>query len=53
VYVNGKRREDTAFVSPERLLIPNNPKLLQPDAEIEVCQTGEDRIILSTAARRT
>ena len=53
VYVNGKRREDTAFISPERLLIPNNPKLLQPDAEIEVCQTGEDRIILSTAARRT
>ena len=49
VYINGKRNEDTAFDSPERLLIPNNPRLLRPDAVIRVCQTGEDRVVLSTA----
>ena len=52
VYINGKRNENTAFDSPERLLIPNNPRLLRPDAEIRVCQTGEDRVILSTAGGR-
>ncbi len=50
VYVNGKRKEDTVFDSPGRLLIPNDPRLLKPDAGIEVCQTGEDRVVLSTAA---
>ena len=49
VYINGKRNEDTVFDSPERLLIPNNPRLLRPDAVIRVCQTGEDRVVLSTA----
>jgi phosphoglycerol transferase MdoB-like AlkP superfamily enzyme len=53
VYVNGKRNEDTVFVSPERLLIPNNPRLLRPGVEFRVCQTGEDRIILSTAGGRS
>ena len=50
VYVNGKRKEDTIFDSPGRLLIPNDPRLLKPGAGIEVCQTGEDRVVLSTAA---
>ncbi len=50
VYINGKRNEDTVFDSPGRLLVPNNPRFLRPDAEVRVCQTGEDRIILSTAA---
>ena len=51
VYINGRRNEDTVFDSPERLLIPNNPRLLRPDVEFRVCQTGEDRIVLSTASR--
>ncbi len=53
VYINGKRDEDTIFVSPEKLLVPYDPKQWRPIREVEVCQTGEDRIILSTASRRS
>ena len=51
VYINGRRIEDTVFDSPERLLIPNNPRWLRPEVEFRVCRTGEDRIVLSTASR--
>ena len=50
VYVNGRRREDTIYVSRERLFLPNQNRPLSPEDQVEVCQTGPDRIILSTAA---
>jgi hypothetical protein len=50
VYIDGKRDEDTVYLSPETLLIPNSPRSLRPESRITVCQTGEDRIILSTAS---
>lgn len=46
VYVDGKRREDTEFVSPNLLRVPD---ALSPEDTIEVCQTGRDRAVLSTA----
>ena len=49
-YVNGWRREDTVYVSPNLLYIPDEAGVLSPADRIEVCQTGPDRIILSTAA---
>ena len=49
VYVNGRRREDTVYVSPERLYLPNETRPLSPLDQIEVCQTGPNRVILSTA----
>ena len=52
VYVDGRRNEDTAYISPDTLLIPNNLRLLRPENKITVCQTGEDRVILSTAVQR-
>ncbi len=48
-YVNGRRREDTVYVSPERLFLPNESRRLSKADRFEVCQTGPDRIILSTA----
>ena len=50
VYVNGRRREDTEYVSPELLLLPDENGSLSPEDRIEVCQTGPDRIVLSSAA---
>ena len=50
VYVNGRRREDTVYVSPTLLLLPNEARGLSPEDRIEVCQTGPDRVILSTAS---
>ena len=52
VYIDGKRSEDTVFVSPDTLLITNTPRRLRPENRITVCQTGKDRIVLSTAAQR-
>lgn len=49
VYVNGRRREDTVYVSPSRLYLPNAPRPLSPEDRVQVCQTGPDRVILSTA----
>lgn len=49
VYVNGRRREDTVFVSSTQLLLPNGGRILTQEDRIEVCQTGPDRIILSSA----
>ena len=50
VYVNGRRREDTVYVSPTRLFLPNEPRPLAPEDRVEVCQTGPDRVILSAAS---
>ncbi len=50
VYVNGRRREDTVYVSPRRLFIPNEPRSVSPEDRIQVCQTGQDRVVLSTAS---
>jgi len=50
VYIDGKRSEDTVYVSPDTLLITNTPRRLRPENRITVCQTGKDRIVLSTAA---
>ena len=50
IYVNGRRREDTVYVSPERLFLPNRTRPLSPADRVEVCQTGSDRTILSTAS---
>lgn len=52
VYIDGKRSEDTVYVSPDTLLITNTLRRLRPENRITVCQTGEDRIILSTAVQR-
>ena len=49
VYVNGRRREDTVYVSPERLYLPNEARPLSTQDQIQVCQTGPNRVILSTA----
>ena len=49
VYVNGRRRDDTVYVSPERLFLPNEARPLSALDEIEVCQTSPNRVILSTA----
>ena len=48
VYIDGERMDDTEFVSPELLSVPLDGKELTPDVPIEVCQTGKDRIILSS-----
>ena len=49
VYVNGRRREDTVYVSPERLFLPNESRPLSSGDQLEVCQTGPNRVILSSA----
>ena len=49
VYINEKRNEDFIFISSESLLVPDPLKTLTEDDLIEVCQTGPDRKILSTA----
>ncbi len=49
VYVNGRRREDTVYVSPTLLLLPNDSRAVSPEDRIEVCQTGPDRVVLSKA----
>ena len=49
IYVNDRRQEDTVYVSPNLLLLPDESRDLGPEDRIEVCQTGPDRVILSTA----
>ena len=49
IYISGRRCEDTVFISPNRLLLPFSPRQFQMEDKVQVSQTGEDRIILSTA----
>ena len=48
IYVDGKRIEETVFISPEKLTAPLEEAELTPGSVIEVCQTGKDRIVLSS-----
>ena len=50
IYVNGRRQEDTLFISRDRLLLPNDSGSITPEDRFEVCQTGPDRIILSSVS---
>ena len=48
VYVDGERIDDTIYHSPEMLSVPLSSVELTPESRIEICQTGKDRIILSS-----
>ena len=48
VYVDGDRIEDTVYLSSEKLSVPLASLDLTSESTIEVCQTGKDRIILSS-----
>ena len=48
IYVDGKRIEETVFISPEKLTAPLEEAELTSESVVEVCQTGKDRIVLSS-----
>ena len=48
IYVDDERIDDTVYLSPTALSVPLSSVELTPESRIEICQTGKDRIILSS-----